>query len=72
MAPTYEYECANASCGCVTEKVCKFTERFDAPACEQCGSATHQIISSTSFVLKGSGWAQDGYSAAPAKGKKKK
>ncbi len=66
----YEYICDDDACGCVTEKVCHFAERFDAPACERCGKPTHQIISATSFVLKGSGWAQDGYSGAPAKGKK--
>jgi len=58
----YEYECHE--CQHVTEKECKFSERYDAPECEECGGPTQQIISRTSMVLKpgGVGWADTGYS----------
>lgn len=68
--PTYEYRCKTAECSHITEKTCKFQERYDSPECEKCGGETEQIISTTSFVLQGTGWARDGYGKQPAKGKK--
>ena len=66
MAPTYEYEC------CVTkshtfEREQKIT---DEPLewCVICKCRCKRVISKTSFVLKGDGWAASGYSKK--KGKK--
>lgn len=69
--PTYEYACDNEDCACVTEKTCHFAERYDSPACEKCGGTTHQIISGSTFVLKGNGWARDGYGSKKATDTKK-
>jgi putative FmdB family regulatory protein len=59
--PVYEYECT--SCGEHTEAMQKFS---DPPLseCPECGGELRKLISSTSFVLKGSGWYADGYSAS--------
>lgn len=72
LMPLYEYLCDCIECQHVTEKSCRFTERYDAPECEKCGGPTHQIISRTTAVLKpgGVGWANTGYGgSAPAKPK---
>jgi predicted nucleic acid-binding Zn ribbon protein len=34
----------------------------DASVCPICGNATRRLISKTNFVLRGPGWARDGYS----------
>jgi putative FmdB family regulatory protein len=51
--PVYEYECEG--CGKVHEAIQKFSD----PAlteCPDCRGSLRKLISSTSFVLKGSGW----------------
>jgi putative FmdB family regulatory protein len=62
--PLYEYRCP--SCG----HECERLQRLDAPAppCPKCPTDTDQEpeamirrISVSSFQLKGSGWAFDGY-----------
>jgi len=42
-----------------------------AGKCPECGGGCKLVISQTSFVLKGGGWAKDGYGDA-FKGKKEK
>lgn len=62
--PIYEYRCD--ACESTFEVMARITE---APpeTCERCGNGpVHKLISQTSFVLKGSGWASDGYSSAKA------
>ena len=71
--PTYEYVCE--SCG----HECEVTQKFNDPAptcrCDHCGEDLASSIgvpmvrqiSLSSFVLKGGGWAKQGYSK---KGKK--
>lgn len=57
--PIYEYTCEN--CGALNEVI----QSFNAPApeqCEKCGEGPlHKNISKGSFVLKGGGWYNDGY-----------
>jgi putative FmdB family regulatory protein len=75
--PIYEYRCDK--CGEVHEVFQGFGEG-PLDGCPACGGPVVKIISSTSFVLKGSGWYSDGYSGksnkkpsgpgAPAPGKK--
>lgn len=66
--PTYEYGCDDPSCDVVTEKICRHTERYDAPPCRKCGGPTHQVIrTAPTFNLRGGGWAQDGYGSAKSK-----
>ena len=51
--PIYEYRCSD--CGQVFEEWQKdFKDR--EMVCPVCGGASERLISSTSFVLKGSGW----------------
>jgi len=64
----YEYECE--ACGAITEKECKFAERYNAPACRECGGDTHQVIrTAPTFTLKGGGvgWADRSYSGSGGK-----
>lgn len=52
--PIYEYACDN--CGEIVEE---FQSISDKPLkkCKLCGSKkVHKLVSSTSFILKGSGW----------------
>ncbi|MEE9366936.1 MAG: FmdB family zinc ribbon protein [Dehalococcoidales bacterium] len=58
--PSYDYECED--CG----KVCERNHGMDFAAicvlCDVCDGPTVRLISSTSFQLRGDGWASDGYS----------
>jgi len=66
--PLYEYLCN--SCGELTEHECKMADRPKQVRCEHCSSTnTQQLISGTSFMLKGGGWGSSGYSSG---GKKKR
>ena len=70
--PIYEYKCSN--CGKVFEVLQKSFDVDEAP-CEACGAPGKRMISSTSFVLKGTGWyvtdykSNGGCSAAGENGK---
>lgn len=60
--PTYVYRCPK--CEAEVELVQKITEQ-KAPDCPnpECMEAVMEtVIQATSFALKGSGWAKDGYS----------
>ncbi len=56
--PIYEYSCTK--CGKTIEAMQKMS---DPPLkkCPQCGGALAKMISSTSFVLKGTGWYATDY-----------
>lgn len=57
--PTYEYFCEN--CNLLDEKQHSIKENptFNCPSCD--GEMSRVIASNTSFILKGQGWARDGY-----------
>ena len=56
----YEWKCED--CEHVTEVICKISERDEPVDCEDCSSEnTKKVISACAFVLKGAGWAKDGY-----------
>lgn len=64
--PLYEYECEK--CGHRFDKLSKMTD--PNPPCPRagdddtervCGGSTKKLISRSEFVLKGGGWAKDGY-----------
>jgi len=55
--PIYEYECPK--CGHIQEELI-LTEN-DIPKCVECGSNVKRIMSAGNFILKGKGWAKDGY-----------
>lgn len=62
--PIYEYQCLE--CTKVVEAVQKFS---DSPltTCLECGGELRKLISSTSFVLKGSGWYVTDYPSSDRK-----
>lgn len=63
--PVYEYECN--SCGGRFEVTRKFSDPA-VSACSLCDSAEiRKLLSSTSFVLKGSGWYATDYASSVRK-----
>lgn len=75
--PIYEYECEaghtfelEQSIKDEPVKVCPEVIPFSGPDFERCEAPAKRIISSTSFILKGSGWFKDGYSSSGGKKKK--
>jgi len=64
--PTYVYECRTCGRFDVEQRV------VDEPLthCPKCGADVRRLIGSTSFVLKGSGWAKDGYAKGGGNGGK--
>lgn len=62
--PTYVFECD--MCGTQEEEVMSFDEFHKTRLIKKCktgdGGVMKTVIQSTSFSLKGSGWAKDGYS----------
>ena len=62
--PIYEYECR--SCGETTELIhgASVNRR---PRCEDCGAVMKKLISTSAFILKGSGWYVTDY---PSKSRK--
>ena len=60
--PTYDYECPR--CGWSTEVSHRITEepKVLCKFADECGGKMKRVISKgTTFNLKGSGWAKDGY-----------
>lgn len=59
--PTYVYRCP--TCGNEVEIVQKISEKA-APNCSKqaCDVRMETVIVPSSFILKGQGWAKDGYS----------
>ncbi len=64
--PTYENRCRR--CGHLFENVQSIKDET-RPACPVCGGETERLISLGSFVLKGTGWAKQGYSRTTRTGK---
>lgn len=71
--PIYVYQCP--SCKKTVEVIRKITDPEKAPTCEDCeshpitcpdgcsdGPEMERVITPSTFVLKGRGWAKDGYS----------
>jgi len=60
--PIYEYKCQK--CGFLIEKIQKINDPpLEKCTLEECSpkGTLKKVISKTSFQLKGSGWASDGY-----------
>lgn len=55
--PLYSLLCKN--CDKVIERLCKTDE---VVRCRRCGKDMERLPVQTTFVLKGDGWATDGYS----------
>jgi len=56
--PLYDTYCDH--CGHEKEVILKLDQ--EAPSCPKCGEKMKIATSCTSFILKGKGWAKDGYS----------
>ena len=63
--PIYEYQCD--SCGSRRELILKPGEEA-RPSCTECRKRMRRLISSTAFILKGSGWYVTDY---PSEARKK-
>lgn len=61
--PTYQYKCVK---GHETELVQKITDK-GLTECPTCGAACGRVPNAAGFILKGPGWAADGYSKEPKK-----
>lgn len=59
--PTYEYMCNACEFNFEAEQSIRDEPLSDCPNCHE--KALKRLISTTSFVLKGSGWAADNYSS---------
>jgi putative FmdB family regulatory protein len=62
--PIYEYQCSG--CGKKHEVVQRHNDK-PLSKCPDCGASMTKLISSTSFVLKGTGWYKTDYASAGAK-----
>ncbi|MBF0516217.1 MAG: hypothetical protein HQK97_03720 [Nitrospirae bacterium] len=58
--PIYEYQCT--ACGAELEQVQKITDE-PLKECPSCGGQLKKLISSTTFVLKGTGWYVTDYAS---------
>lgn len=54
------FDCCCNDCGFGFEKVQKFSAT-ENPICPRCGGKTERMVSKSSFVLAGEGWAKDNY-----------
>lgn len=71
--PIYEYKSPRACegvqpdegefipCPCPVEKLRRLSEADEPVSCSLCGENLERVVSRSNFVLKGSGWAKDGY-----------
>lgn len=63
--PTYEYKCKNCQHEFETHQSIKDDPLKNCPSCQT--DSLCRLISQTSFVLKGDGWAADNYSSKSSK-----
>lgn len=54
----YEFKCRNCH---ITEESLPISSKQKTTKCKICGEDSERIISKSTFVLKGKGWAKDGY-----------
>lgn len=60
----YEYLCSACDHRFERDQKMNDPDPCDCPACKVSGNVTRQIPKSTSFTLKGGGWASSGYASA--------
>ena len=56
--PTYDYECRECHEGLTVVR--KITDQ-SAQVCPKCGKPMVRLLGKPLFVLRGAGWAKDGY-----------
>ena len=57
--PVYEYLCEK--CNVITEEYVPTSSKSDWTFCSKCGEKAKKIISNSTFILKGGGWYNSGY-----------
>lgn len=57
--PLYEYKCPK--CKQIRDVILSFSETNYGVVCAECGGPMEKAVASSSFVLKGGGWANEGY-----------
>ena len=62
--PIYTYRCEK--CGKEMELFQKLKAR-PSRVCPDCLAYMARVVSKTTFILKGEGWAEDGYAKSPKK-----
>ena len=60
--PIYEFKCI-----CGEEKEVLVPMGTETMICGACGKTMRKVISNSSFILKGAGWAFDSYGLKPKK-----
>ena len=62
--PLFDFKCEK--CGAVKELIRGLGKAGEVffEVCDACGGVMHKTISSGNFILKGKGWAKDGYSGS--------
>ena len=65
--PIYEYECM--TCG-KRQEVLQRHDDTPLTTCSNCGGHMKKLMSSTSFVLKGTGWYKNDYASKSTKNEK--
>jgi putative FmdB family regulatory protein len=65
--PIYEFICESLDCeyGWVFERILPVSQETPEGWCPRCNAPGRFLVSRSSFILSGSGWAKDGYSHAP-------
>jgi putative FmdB family regulatory protein len=63
--PIYEYQCGGCS---HQQEILQRLNDKKKPRCEECGGSMKRVISSSAFILKGSGWYVTDY---PSESRKK-
>lgn len=51
----------DVQCTCGNEKEVYLKIDQEPPKCPKCGQQMQKMISATTFILRGRGWANDGY-----------
>lgn len=59
--PRYAFKCTKLDCQHEMELDMKLSDFTDTVPCGRCGNISKISYKPTNFILKGSGWASDGY-----------
>jgi putative FmdB family regulatory protein len=54
----FEFKCDKCH---ITEENLPISSKKETTKCSICGAEAKRIISKSNFILKGNGWAKDGY-----------
>lgn len=60
--PLYTYKCDE---GHEVEELRPMWKMNEPVECKECGTLMTKVVSAANFILKGTGWARDGYQSKP-------